>query len=178
MKTIGERAEQRRIRERAIARRRNELGYKLKLIADELCESYSAASHNELIIYGLAALLNCMRKPTLTPDKCEALAQHFKSCPYREEYLNEVQVDGHMIMLEGRFDILELAKRIIWVAVEDQYLMSDDDDSRWGYDVGIEVSARLISEVQLTSGMTMEYEKLIIAARAFVNEEEGRINRG
>jgi len=178
MKPVGEHAEQRRIRERAIARRKKELGYKLKLIADELCESHSAASHNELIEYGLAALLNCMRRPTLTSGKCEALAQHFKDCPYREEYLNEVQVDGHMIMLEGRFDIFELAKRILWIAVEEQYLVTDDDDSRWGYDAGIEISARLLSEVLLTSEMTLEFAELIVAARAFVNKEEAGISNG
>jgi hypothetical protein len=176
MKPIGEHVEQRRIRERAIARRKKELGYKLRLIADELCESQSAASHNELIEYGIGALLNCLRKATLTKDKCAALAQHFKDSAFREDYLNDVHFDGNMLKLDGSFDIAALAKRILWMNVAEQYLtVSDDgdDDSRWGYDSGIEVAVRFLADLSLESG---ELHDLVVEARRFVEEQEDRVN--
>jgi len=176
MKPIGEHAEQRRIRERAIARRRKELGYKLRLIADELCESHSAASHNALIEYGIGALLNCMRKATLTRDKCEALAQHFKDCPFREDYLNDVSFDGNMIKLDGSFDIAALAKRMLWMNVSEQYVtVSDDGDdaSRWGYDPGVELAARFLADTPLD--YMDELHDLIIAARVFVDSQESKL---
>jgi len=177
MKPIGEHAEQRRIRERAIARRRKELGYKLRLIAEELCESHTAASHNALIECGIGALLNCLRRTTLTSDKCEALAQHFKDCSFRDDYLNDVHLDGNMIKLDGSFDIAALAKRMLWMGIAEQYLtVSDDgdDDSRWGYDSGIEVAARLLADLPLES--SSELFHLIVEARRFVEEQEDRVN--
>ena len=178
MKPIGEHAEQRRIRERAIARRRKELGYKLLLLAEELCESHSAASHNALIEYGMSALLNCLRKATLTKDKCEALAQHFKDSSYREDFLNDVVLDGNMLTLTGDFDIAKLAKRMLWMGVAEQYLtVSDegDDESRWGYDSGIELAARFLADTPLTHEVSDELLVLIGAAREFVDREEKRV---
>ena len=188
MNTQDHQRQQRRVRERALHRRRKELGIRLQLLGELLCDSHKNAAHwHELVEEGITALLGVQR-PTLVDDKVRAsLAQHFKDSASRDPVLNAVSYEGNMLKLDGHFDIKELAKRMIWIGVKEQFREVGDDSeeqqSRWGFDPSFELAVCLLADSFKTDEQPGVHadgrvDDLIMKARALKHREEVALEEG
>lgn len=176
-------AQQRRIRERALLRRRKELGFKLQILGDALCESHTSPAKWQGILHeALQELLKAFRMPLLDDKRRAALAQHFHDSPARDPVNNRVGYDGNTLVLDGHFDMKALAQRMLWIGVQEQYVTvgdeSEEPQSRWGFDPAIELAICLLAEtpasteVPVSAGDDLELDQLIFKAREIRSREE------